>query len=100
MLATMLPVTNLAADPDFDPRRWRRRGAHHDVHATTFGHGDHRCPAQRFSVQAITRTVRALRAGHDLEVAGPVPAPLAMQIGGMARPDRPFVLRAIRPAAR
>lgn len=100
MLATMLPVTNLAADPTFDPSRWRRRGAHHDLQATTFGHGDHRCPAQRFSVQAITRTVRALRRDYDLAITAPVPGPLPMQIGGMARPATPVTMRAVRRSVR
>ncbi len=100
MLATMLPVTNLAAADDFDPARWRTRGAHHDVHATTFGHGEHRCPAQRFSVQAITRTVRALRDAYEIVGFEAAPGPLPMQIGGMARPAAPMTLRIVRRAAR
>ena len=39
------------------PDRWRDRSLQADVTVTTFGHGSHRCPAQRFSVSAIVRTL-------------------------------------------
>ena len=42
IIATMLPVTNLAEPPE---------------HVTTFGHGSHRCPAKRFSMSAIAVSI-------------------------------------------
>jgi cytochrome P450 len=58
---------------------------------TTFGHGEHTCPAQPFSLAAMCRSAERLIATYDLT---PVPAfttvtPLAVQIGGVARSQLP-----------
>lgn len=94
-LATMLPLTNLTGGR-FDPSRWRASGAHRDVSVTTFGHGSHRCPAQRFSMQAITRTVRAVRAAFELQALFDGVIPLPMQIGGVARNAAPALIHLTR----
>jgi cytochrome P450 len=89
-LATMLPVTNIEKPGhEYVPTRWRDRALHHDVTVTTFGHGAHRCPAQRFSLSAIVRTVERLRATFDMTPRFDVVTPLPSQIGGVARSARP-----------
>jgi cytochrome P450 len=85
-LATMLPLTNLAGGRDhFDIDRAQPPG----VATTTFGHGSHRCPAQRFSMQTITRAVARLRADFTLTPRFTSVTPLPMQIGGISRPAHP-----------
>ena len=74
-IATLLPLTNLTAGPGldrWDETRWagrRLRGAA-DLPApelvTAFGHGKHTCPAQPFSLAAITRAVTHLLDRFDL----------------------------------
>lgn len=97
-LATLLPLTNTSAAPGldrWDPDRWRGRrlGDHPGLVAselvTTFGHGPHTCPAQPFSLSAITRTVRRLATTYELEPAFSAAAPLPAQIrwrGACRRP--------------
>ncbi len=93
-LATMLPVTNSEhTGSTYDPSRWRDRGLHHDVTVTTFGHGAHRCPAQRFSLSAIVRTVDRLRTTFDLTPQFETVTPLRSQIGGVARAAHPCPVR-------
>jgi len=62
---------------------------HHDVRVTTFGHGGHRCPAQRFSISAIVRTVERLQAAFEMTPEFTRVEPLPLQIGGMARAAAP-----------
>jgi cytochrome P450 len=97
-LATLLPLTNASAAPGldrWDPDRWirRRLGPHDGLAATelvtTFGHGPHTCPAQPFSLAALTRTIGRLSATYDLALVGDPPEPLAAQIGGVARAAGP-----------
>lgn len=97
-IATLLPLTNTEG-PGYDvfrPDRWRGRrlaeasdlGARELV--TTFGHGAHTCPAQPFSLSAMSRTARRLLDAYLLEpcwTGRPVPVPA--QIGGVARPATP-----------
>ena len=92
VLATMAPVTNrdIAQGNEFVPSRWADRGLHSAVDVTTFGHGSHRCPAQRFSMQAITRTVNAMTKNFELTTAPDPIVPLSRQVGGMARPQNPI----------
>jgi cytochrome P450 len=59
------------------------------VTVTTFGHGLHRCPAQRFSVSAIVRTLEQLLANFDLTAEFADIVPLPSQIGGVARSAGP-----------
>ena len=99
-IATLLPLTNTSAMPglaDYDPDRWRRRrlADEHRLPArelvTTFGHGEHTCPAQPFSLAAMCRAAERLVDRYDLE---PAPGfrtitPLAVQIGGVAAQPGP-----------
>jgi len=92
-LATMLPLTNSERlGREYEPGRWRDRSLHHDVTVTTFGHGPHRCPAQRFSVSAIVRTVDRLTSAFELIPAFDEVVPLSEQIGGVARSQNPCVV--------
>lgn len=101
ILATMLPVTNLTAAPGFDaydPDRWDGRRLRDEGAlagrelVTTFGHGSHRCPAQRFSLSAIGRAVSHLVTTFDLDPAFTTIRPLPLQIGGVARPADPCLV--------
>ncbi len=102
MIATMLSVTNTSAAPGldrFEPGHYEgRRLAPSVVLPTkevvsTFGHGIHTCPAQRFSISAIVIAVRALVERFDLEPRFAHARPRARQIGGVARAGRPCVVR-------
>jgi cytochrome P450 len=94
VLATMLPLTNTSAGPGldrYDPDRWSGRRLRDETAlpakelVTTFGHGRHTCPAQRFSLSAITRTIRCLAAAYELEPRFTTVGPYPDQIGGVAR---------------
>lgn len=95
-IATMLPVTNAAIGTDFTPARWRDRALHHDASVTTFGHGGHRCPAQRFSISAIVRTVDRLRSTFAMTPQFSTVTPLPFQIGGVARTAEPCPVAYVR----
>ncbi len=89
-VATMLPVTNTERPGvEYEPSRWRDRALHHDVTVTTFGHGAHRCPAQRFSLSAIGRTVARMRETFETTPQFDRVIPLPSQIGGVARSATP-----------
>ena len=62
---------------------------------TTFGHGEHTCPAQPFSLAAMCRSAERLVLAYDLEPAPDFTAvtPLAVQIGGVARSQHPCEVR-------
>ena len=93
MITTMLPVNNTSAAPGlerFDPATLRRAQAGDRVPAarelvSTFGHGRHSCPAQRFSISAIRIAVRRLVDAYDLEPRFTEVRPRPRQIGGVAR---------------
>ena len=101
-IATLLPLTNLTAAPGldrWDESRWagrRLRGAA-DLPApelvTAFGHGKHTCPAQPFSLAAITRAVTHLLDRFDLVATYDDPRPVPAQIGGVARSADPCPVR-------
>ncbi|HEV7526788.1 MAG TPA: cytochrome [Acidimicrobiia bacterium] len=92
-LATMLPLTNSErVGSDFEPGRWSDRTLRNDVTVTTFGHGSHRCPAQRFSVSAIVRTVARLISTYELTPEFDRVVPLPAQIGGVARSAEPCIV--------
>ncbi|HLX88546.1 MAG TPA: hypothetical protein VKR22_08860 [Acidimicrobiales bacterium] len=94
-VATLLPVTNTTSAPGYDtwdPWRWHRRRLvrPEDLAAvelvTVFGHGKHTCPAQAFSLAAMTSVAREL--GSTFEWAyewKEHPRPLPTQIGGVSR---------------
>jgi cytochrome P450 len=98
MLATMLSVTNASAAPGlerFDPDHWRGRRLAAAAApparelVSTFGHGRHACPAQRFSISAIRIAIRRLLDRYDLAPRFREARPSARQIGGVARAARP-----------
>ncbi len=97
-IATLLPLTNSSALPDlavYEPDRWGRRRLVDEAQlearelVTTFGHGEHTCPAQPFSLAAMTRTAERLIAAFSLRPEFDGIAPLPAQIGGVARPAAP-----------
>jgi cytochrome P450 len=106
VLATLLPLTNRSAAPGlehWDPDRWDRRRLRDADRlparelVTTFGHGSHTCPAQPFSLTAMSRTLERLLATYDLERRWPEPArPRPGQIGGVARSAEPCPVHATR----
>jgi len=94
VIATMLPLTNTSAAPGlerYDPERWAGRRLRDEASlpakelVATFGHGRHTCPAQRFSLSAIARTVRCLVDAYELDARFGVVRPYPDQIGGVAR---------------
>src|SRR6185503_6665535 len=52
---------------------------------STFGHGRHSCPAQRFSISAIRISLKRLLERFDLSPEFRRARPLRAQIGGVAR---------------
>lgn len=98
MLTTMLSVSNRSAAPSlagFDPDHYegRRLAAHVPLAArelvSTFGHGRHSCPAQRFSISAIRVAVRRLLDRYELVPEFAAASPRRRQLGGVARAERP-----------
>ena len=98
-ISTLLPLLNTSVAPGLDrwePSRWHRhRLADADALSspmlvTAFGHGRHSCPAQPFSLSAMTAAMTRLLGRYDLTAgwaAHPVPVPA--QIGGVARAADP-----------
>ena len=100
-IATLLPLTNSSSLDGFgayDPDRWgRRRLRDEDQLAAkelvvTFGHGEHSCPAQPFSLAAMGRAAKRLIDTYDLKPHFESIEPLAVQIGGVARSQYPCLL--------
>jgi cytochrome P450 len=97
LIATMLSVTNTTAAPGlerFDPDHYEgRRLVGVELPArelvSTFGHGRHSCPAQRFSISAIRIALRRLLDTHSLTQEFSAAAPRRRQIGGVARSEKP-----------
>jgi len=102
-IATLLPLTNTNSAPGLDewnPDRWKRRRLAEASSlaavelVTVFGHGRHTCPAQPFSLAAMTATTMRLLSEFDFEpswVGRPLPVPA--QIGGVARAADPCIVR-------
>jgi cytochrome P450 len=102
-IATLLPLLNTSAAPGlqhWDPDRWHRHrladssALPSPMLVTAFGHGRHSCPAQPFSLSAMTAamthllghyTMTPLWTGH--------PKPVPAQIGGVARAADPCAIR-------
>lgn len=100
-LATLLSVNNPTAAPGldrFDPDHWAGRRLADTVDlptrelVSTFGHGRHSCPAQRFAISAIRIAVRRLVDAYELTPRFRSARPLARQIGGVARAARPCIV--------
>jgi cytochrome P450 len=101
LVTTMLSVNNTTAAPGldtFDPGHYdgRRLAARVPVATkelvSTFGHGVHSCPAQRFSVSAIRVAVRALLDRYELTPEFVRAEPRPRQLGAVARAARPCVV--------
>jgi cytochrome P450 len=102
MLATMLSVTNTSSAPGlerFDPAHYAGRRLVDDVPlparelVSTFGHGRHSCPAQRFAISAIRIAVRRLLERYDLTPLFATASPRPRQLGGVARAASPCPVR-------
>ena len=100
-LATLLSVNNPHAAPGldrFDPDHYVGRKLADTIAlparelVSTFGHGRHSCPAQRFSISAIRIAIRRLLDHYDLTPRFRSARPLARQIGGVARAAAPCVV--------
>jgi cytochrome P450 len=98
-IATLLPLLNTSVAPGletWDPDRWHRhRLTDADALAspmlvTAFGHGRHSCPAQPFSLSAMTMAVTRLLGRYAMTPEwDSYPRPVPAQIGGVARSVRP-----------
>ena len=101
-IATLLPLTNTSAMPglaNYDPDRWLRRRLKDEALlparelVTTFGHGEHTCPAQPFSLASMCRAAEGLVKRYELTPEFAEVVPLAVQVGGVARSQHPCLLR-------
>jgi cytochrome P450 len=102
MVATLLPLLNTSVTPDlarWDPDRWtghRPRDSQSfgsPYLVTAFGHGKHSCPAQPFSLAAMTAAVTFLfDRYHVTPLWSGHPRPVPAQIGGVARAGDPCLL--------
>lgn len=101
MLATMLSVNNTSAAPGlerFDPAHYDGRRLAKDVAlparelVSTFGHGRHSCPAQRFSISAIRIAIRRLLEHYELWPRFREATPLRRQLGAVARAAQPCLV--------
>jgi cytochrome P450 len=97
-LATMLSVNNTTAAPGldvFDPDHYEGRRLVAGVPlaarelVSTFGHGRHSCPAQRFSISAIRVALRRLIERYELVPRFTSAEPRPRQLGAVARAARP-----------
>ena len=94
-IATLLPLLNTSAAPglqSWDPGRWHRHrladtsALASPMLVTAFGHGRHSCPAQPFSMAAMTTATTRLLGRYDMAPAWDRhPRPVPAQIGGVAR---------------
>jgi len=101
LLATMLSVNNTSAAAGlerFEPGHYdgRRLAPSVPVAAkelvSTFGHGAHACPAQRFAVTAIRVAVRRLVERYELTPRFTVAEARRRQLGAVARAESPCVM--------
>jgi len=101
-VTTMLSVNNCSAAPGlerFDPQHYDGRRLAHNVDVpckeivSTFGHGIHSCPAQRFAISAIRVAISRLLDRYELEPQFTAAEPLAGQLGAVARAARPCRVR-------
>jgi len=98
-IATLLPLlnTSVAAGLEtWDPDRWsghrliERAALPSPTLVTAFGHGRHSCPAQPFSLAAMTAATAHLLRNYRMTPRWTShPRPIPAQIGGVARADGP-----------
>jgi cytochrome P450 len=101
-IATLLPLLNTSVAPGlehWDPDRWTRhrltdeKSLPSPMLVTAFGHGRHSCPAQPFSLSAMTATMTRLLGSYQMTPEWIThPRPVPAQIGGVARADGPCLL--------
>ncbi len=101
-LATLLPLLNTSVAPGlkrWDPDRWtRHRLTEQDalpspMLVTAFGHGRHSCPAQPFSLAAMTAAMTHLLREYQMTPRWTShPQPVGAQIGGVARAEGPCLV--------
>ena len=103
-IATLLSVTNTQT-PElarFDPDHYQRNQLAKALVATgketvsTFGHGRHACPAQRFSHHMCKIVIARLLERFELRPLAVEPSPSVRQLGGVARPEQPARLTLVR----
>jgi Cytochrome P450 len=92
--ATLLPLLNTSVAPglkQWDPDRWTRHRLTEQsvlpspVLVTAFGHGRHSCPAQPFSLVAMTAAMTHLLREYQMTPGWTThPQPVPAQIGGVA----------------
>ena len=102
-IATLLPLLNTSAAPgleNWQPDRWNRHRlaeAHalpSPVLVTAFGHGKHSCPAQPFSLAAMSTAMTHLLRSYEVTPEWTAyPSPVPAQIGGVARAAGPCPVR-------
>lgn len=98
-IATLLPLLNTSVAPglqQWDPDRWHRhrladeRDLASPMLVTAFGHGRHSCPAQPFSLAAMTLAMTRILGRYAMTPGwGEYPRPVPAQIGGVARSAGP-----------
>ena len=98
-IATLLPLLNTSVAPglrQWDPDRWHRhrladqRELASPMLVTAFGHGRHSCPAQPFSLAAMTSAMTRLLGRYAMTPGwDEYPRPVPAQIGGVARSAGP-----------
>ena len=98
-IATLLPLLNTTAAEGLEtwrPDRWARwrlaepTGLASPQLVTAFGHGRHTCPAQPFSLSAMTTAVTHLFGTYEMTPTWTTyPTPVPAQIGGVARASGP-----------
>jgi cytochrome P450 len=101
-IATLLPLLNTSVAPGlkkWDPDRWNRHrltdqnALPSPMLVTAFGHGRHSCPAQPFSLAAMTAaTTHLLREYQMTPCWTSHPLPVPAQIGGVARAAGPCLV--------
>ena len=94
-ISTLLPLLNTSVAPGldrWDPDRWHRHrladqtALPSPMLVTAFGHGRHSCPAQQFSLSAMTAAMTHLIGRYELTPRWTNhPKPVPAQIGGVAR---------------
>jgi cytochrome P450 len=101
-IATLLPLLNTSAAPglqSWDPDRWHRHrlvdptGLSSPMLVTAFGHGRHSCPAQPFSLAAMSAAMTHLLGRYTMTPKWTSrPTPVPAQIGGVARASSECIL--------
>lgn len=94
-IATMLSVTNVQTETlaRFDPDHYVRNQPSPTLVApgketvSTFGHGKHACPAQRFSHHMCKIVIAKLLERFELQPRFDAAQPAARQLGGVARAE-------------